>query len=124
MTDTSPLVQITEQHKLSSDNVEGLASELQMVQETLAEIKERMNSRGDSMTDTSPLVQIKKALQKVKEDIKTFELRIGVVGHTLMQAKLRASAGHQARARAAASGGEAEAMGDEVEFEMSDDEEF
>lgn len=118
------LKEVTEQHKLSSDNVEGLASELQMVQETLAEIKERMNSRGDSMTDTSPLVQIKKALQKVKEDIKTFELRIGVVGHTLMQAKLRASAGHQNRARVTGNGGAAEAMGDEVEFEMSDDEEF
>lgn len=121
----SKLTEVKSSGQVSAENVDRLTAELQNIQENLAEVKERMNSRGDSMTDTSPLQQIKKALQKVKEDIKTFELRIGVVGHTLMQAKLRASAGHQARARAArASQGTDALHGDEHDFEMSDEEDF
>lgn len=82
----------TEQYQESSQAVNGLTSELSVVQDSLEEVKGSMDDRGNSMTDTSPLVRIKAALTKIKADIKTMDLRIGVVGHTLMQAKMRSKA--------------------------------
>jgi len=112
------LKEVTEQFQSSSQNVNNLTNELAAATERLDEIKDTMDSRGNSMTDTSPLVQIKQALTSLRDEIKTFELRIGVVSHSLMQAKMRVkSARDEASSRN-------KNRDDEDDFDMSDEEHY
>jgi len=111
------LKEVTESFQASSTNVNNLTNELSSATERLDEIKDTMDSRGNSMTDTSPLVQIKQALASLRGEIKTFELRIGVVSHSLMQAKISVkSARDEASSRN-------KSRDEEDDFDISDDEE-
>merc|ERR1711865_1172294 len=112
------LKEVTEKFQTSSTDVNNLTNELASATERLDEIKDTMDSRGNSMTDTSPLVQIKQALTSLRDEIKTFELRIGVVSHSLMRAKIRVkSARDEASSRN-------KNRDEEDDFDMSDDEAY
>jgi estrogen-related receptor beta like 1 len=109
------LKEVTDTFQASSNNVNKLTNDLRSAAERLDEIKDTMDSRGNSMTDTSPLVQIKQALSTIRDEIKTFELRIGVVSHTLMQSKMRVkSARDEATSRN-------KNRDDDDDFDLSDD---
>eukprot|EP00904_Undaria_pinnatifida_P000259 jgi/Undpi1/10233/HiC_scaffold_28.g12686.m1 len=109
-------------HETTSGSVGELTEALAALSDELQELKEKMDSKGDSMSEASPLVSIKQALQQIKAEIKTFDLRIGVVSHTLLSTKIRRGKNHASspKDRRGNSGRGGPAGVDNEDFDMSD----
>ncbi|CAM9905473.1 unnamed protein product, partial [Laminaria digitata] len=62
----SELKAVEAKHETTSGSVGDLTEALAGLSDELQELKEKMDSKGDSMSEASPLVSIKQALQQIK----------------------------------------------------------
>ena len=83
------LNEVQMRYKQSNENVAELSSQLQLINERIEEIQDKIDKQGKIVTNTSPLQGIKEALKVLKAETKDMELRGAVLSHALFQAKLK-----------------------------------
>ena len=83
---TNLLENRSEQSKQSLDEAR---VELHGLTKGLAEVKAKVEEKGNSITDTSRLLQIKNTLQEIKGEIRLFDVEIGMLENTLLHKRLR-----------------------------------
>jgi uncharacterized coiled-coil DUF342 family protein len=59
------------------------------VSRMLAEVKSKVDEKGNSITDTSQIVKMKMALNSMKSEIRTFDAEIAMLEHTVLHRKLQ-----------------------------------
>lgn len=59
------------------------------VSRMLAEVKSKVDEKGNSITDTSHIIKMKMALNSMKSEIRTFDAEIAMLEHTLLHRKLQ-----------------------------------
>jgi len=87
-TNTNLLENRSEQSKHSLDDAR---VELHGLTKGLAEVKAKVEEKGNSITNTSRLLQIKNTLQDIKGEIRLFDFEIGMLEHTLLHKRIQDS---------------------------------
>jgi Intra-flagellar transport protein 57. len=69
--------------------LEKIGKDLVAVSQMLAEVKSKVDEKGNSITDTSQIIKTKTALNGMKHEIRSFDAEIAMLEHTLLHRKLQ-----------------------------------
>lgn len=69
--------------------LEKIGKDLVAVSQMLAEVKSKVDEKGNSITDTSQIIKTKTALNGMKYEIRSFDAEIAMLEYTLLHRKLQ-----------------------------------